>query len=307
MTRRTLLAILLFALIPFGCSSPQHLIVCGMEEVFIIDAARAERGDLTKIWSWRAKDRPELPAELHAAFRTTDDCKPVAGGTRILISSSSGACALVEHPSGKVLWYARVPNAHSIELLPNDRIVAAASTHAKGNRLMLFDITRPDAPLFETPLPSAHGVVWDNARQHLWALGYDQLQCYDLGDWQSDHPSLKLRASHPLPDAGGHDLLAVPESDDLVLSVHKHVYLFDRKTLTFRPHPELGDLVNVKCVSPHPTTGRVAHLRGEGKEWWSTRIHLLAPQGEIQLPDERMYKARWMEAPSRQGGAMSTR
>lgn len=277
-----------------GCNTAQTLIVCGWDEVFVIDIAKAEQGDMTKLWSWRAKDHPELPATLANAFRTTDDCKPVHGGTKILISSSSGGCALVDYPAGKVTWYASVPNAHSIELLPGHRIIAAASTHAKGNRLMLFDLAKPDHLVWETPLHSAHGVIWDESRQWVWALGFDELRCYELQDWNSATPALKLLASHRLPDDGGHDLLAVPGSDDLVLSTHKHVHLFDREKKTFRPHPELGDLPSVKCVSPHPDTGRVAYLRGEGKNWWTSSIRLLNPDGEIHLPGEKMYKARWL-------------
>lgn len=277
-----------------GCSAAQPLVVCGWDEVLVINVTKAEQGDITKLWSWRAKDRPELPVTLSNAFRTTDDCKPVFAGKKILISSSSGGCALVEYPAGRVVWYAAVPNAHSVELLPGDRIIAAASVSPKGNRLMLFDIARSDQVIWEAPLHSAHGVVWDERRHVVWALGFDELRCYELQDWATATPALKLRASHKLPDDGGHDLQAVPGGNDLVVTTHNHVHLFDREKLTYRLHPELGDLVNVKCVSTHPESGRVAHLRGEGKNWWTERINLLAPAGEVNLPGEKLYKARWL-------------
>jgi hypothetical protein len=88
------------------------------------------------------------------------------GGSKILISSSSGGCALVERPSGKAIWYAQVPNAHSLELLPRGRIIVASSVHAQGNRLVLFDLDHSDQPIWGTPLVSAHGVVRERASRH---------------------------------------------------------------------------------------------------------------------------------------------
>jgi hypothetical protein len=181
----------------------ERLLLCGMDEVFLLETATAEKGAIEKLWSWRAKDHDELPQAVRGLFGTTDDCKPVEGGRKILISSSGGACALVDRQSGRVLWYARVPNAHSLELLPRDRVVVASSVNAKGNRLILFNLVKSDQPVWETPLPSAHGVVWDEKRQRLWALGLAELRCYELKDWESDKPSLALQASHALPDAAG--------------------------------------------------------------------------------------------------------
>ncbi|MGV3661883.1 MAG: DUF6528 family protein [Prosthecobacter sp.] len=275
-------------------SAAQPLLVCGVDEVFLIDSAAAEKGTLQKLWSWRAKDREELPEALRKTFATTDECKPVADGTKILISSSSGGCALVEWPGGRVLWHARVANAHSIELLPQDRVVVAASVSAQGNKLVVFDLAKSNEPVCETPLPSAHGVVWDESRHCLWALGFSELRRYELKGWEGGTPSLALVASHPLPDEDGHDLQAVPGSSDLVLSTDHHVYLFDRDKPAFHLHPRLGEVGHAKCVSTHPTTGRVAFIHGNDKAWWSGVIGFLAPQGEAKLGAERVYKARWL-------------
>lgn len=270
------------------------LLVCGMDEVFLIHATAAEKSPLQKIWSWRAKDHEELPEAVRKTFATTDECKPIEGGKKILISSSSGGCALVERPGGKVLWHARVANAHSIELLPLARVVVAASVSAAGNRLLVFDLAKSNEPLCETPLPSAHGIVWDEARHCLWALGFSELRRYELKDWEGISPSLALVAAHALPDEDGHDLQAVPGSRDLVLSTDHHVYLFDRDQPSFRLHPQLGETPRVKCVSMHPATRRVAFIHGSDKAWWSSTIGLLAPEGEVRLGTERVYKARWL-------------
>jgi Family of unknown function (DUF6528) len=270
------------------------LLLCGMDEVFAIDPSSAETGSIKKLWSWRAKDHAELPKTVRDRFGTTDECKPVDGGKEILISSSGGACALVERASGRVLWYARVPNAHSLELLPHGRVAVASSVGTAGNRLLIFDLAHSDEPVWETPLPSAHGVVWDEQRQRLWALGFQELRCYQLKDWESGQPSLTLESSTPVPDEDAHDLQPVPRGSDLTVSTAHHVWLFDREKKAFRLHPDLGGKAGVKCVSVHPVTGRVVFLQAEGGSWSGKSLGFLFPAGEAVLPDERLYKARWL-------------
>lgn len=295
--------VLAFAATPAG--KAESLLLCGAETVFEIDTATAENGTINKTWVWDARECNELPDALRGTFKTTDDCKPVDGGARVLICSSSGGCALVERPAGKVLWYAQVPNAHSLEFLPRERIVVASSVSENGNRLVLFDVARSNQPLGDTPLPSAHGVVWDAGRQLLWALGLDELRCYELRDWHSEQPSLAMKASYPLPDADGHDLQPIPGSDDLAVTTGRHVYLFSRDKRAFRPHPGLADQEQVKSLSVHPGTGRTAFVQAT-ESWWSDRLGLLSPSGRIQLPGERLYKARWLSQDSDKGDVGSS-
>src|SRR5215211_3031723 len=106
----------------------RELIVCGWDEVFILDveAKPAGKND-RRVWTWRAQDRPELPDEFKPLFRTTDECKPDEDGGRILNTSSGSGVALVNRADGRVLFHARVLNAHSAELLPGNRVAVAAS------------------------------------------------------------------------------------------------------------------------------------------------------------------------------------
>ena len=210
-------------------------------------------------------------------------------------------------PGGAALWQrdlARTgPHAHSLELLPRGRIVVASSVHAEGNRLVLFDLARSDQPIWDTPLVSAHGVVWDEGRQLLWALGLKELQTYELRDWESDKPRLAIKDTYPLPDGDGHDLQPVPNSSDLIVTTGPRVYLFDRDKHEFRLHPELGPKAIVKSVSVHPVTGQTAFIQASQKAWWSDTLGLLAPADTVQLPGERLYKARWLphQAPKGDG------
>lgn len=270
-----------------GPAAGGTLFVCGADEVVRIDPATSPA---ERLWAWSAAGCDEIPADLKRAFATTDECKPLDGGKRLLVSSSGGGCALLELPSGKALWWARVTNAHSIEELPGGRIAVASSVGATGNKVLLFDRSLPEKPIAELPLKSAHGLVWDGKRKLLWALGFDVLiACRADGD------ELVQTQSHTLPDNDGHDLRAVPGSQDLVLSTHGGVWLFDREKSTFRPEPTMKEWMDVKSIDIHPGNGRVAVVRAEGGHWWTETLRFLKPGGDARVDGENvLYKARWL-------------
>lgn len=281
---------------PVVVPEPEELIVCGWDEVFILDVRTPIKSPPRKVWSWTAKECPNLPAELIGAFRTTDDCKPVAGGSQILITSSSGGVAVVDRATKRSLFHARVANAHSADVLPGGYVVVASSVHEEGNRLVLYRVGSGER-IFEDPLHSAHGAVWDDQRQLLWALGYDQLRAYRLIDGNAEKPSLEKAATYSLPDGGGHDLAPLPGTAELVLSTGKGVFRFDRDRHEFAPYAPIADLGSVKSVNVHPRTGRVAYIQADRPEWWSATIHFLNPKEDLELPGQRLYKARWNPTP----------
>lgn len=296
--RLCLIAVFLSLVLATGASrsSSRELIVCGWDEVFILDTAR---NPPVKIWSWKAADRPELPASLRAKFKTTDDCKPVDGGKRILITSSSDGIALVERSSGRVLFYASAGGAHSAEMLPGKRVVVASSTSQsdRGNRLILFDLRKSDQSLFETEFVSGHGVVWDERRKLLWALCGQTLRTYRLAAWNTNRPQLDEAARYDLPDAGGHDLSAVPGSNYLAVTTIRNAWLFDRNSHEFKPHPLLGGVDDVKSINVHPSTGQVVWTQADKGFWWTSTIRFLNPESTFEMKGERLYKARWVAAP----------
>ena len=280
---RFLLAALLT--ISSACAG-DRLLVCGGDEVFQIDPAADPP---VKLWSWRAKDHPEIPEDLRNAFNTTDECKPIDGGKRLLVTSSGGGCALLELPSGKPIWWARVTNAHSIEALPGGKIAVASSVGATGNQVLVFDEKKPGEAIMVTPLASAHGLVWDDSRKCLWAIGFDELVAFGL-----HHIALVEKSRHRLPDKDGHDLRAVPDSPELVLSTHAGVWRFHRDHFKFRPDPDLEGGLKVKSVDLHPGSGRGVTLRASGKNWWTDTIEFFSPAAKLQLEGETLYKARWI-------------
>jgi hypothetical protein len=275
---------------------PSELILCGWDEVFIVRGAGQNGAEPETVWSWRATDDAGVPVHLRTKFRTTDECKPVEGGRRILITASSDGVALVGRETGRAVFYASVTNAHSAEQLPGGRIVVAGSSggsRSAGDRLVLFDIATPEKELFSDSLLSAHGVVWDDRRAMLWALGYGDLRACRLRAWETASPVLEPAHSFPLPDPGGHDLSPIPGGRYLFVSTGEHCWLFDRERARFEPHFALAGAARVKSCSVDPATGRIAYVQAEGENWWAERVHFLRPEGVLEIPGRRLYKARW--------------
>jgi hypothetical protein len=269
-----------------------ELIVCGWDEVFVVDPdAGAAAG--RKLWSWRAADCPSLPDEYRTLFGSTDDCKPVAGGRRVLISSSGGGAALVERATGGASFCGQLVNAHSIEMLPGGRIAVAGSNTPDGDGLLVFEQGLPGRRLWSGRLPWGHGLVWDAARELLWALSIDHVQAYRLTNWDSGRPELAVAAAWELPDHWGHDLFPAGDGANLTVTTRDHCWLFDRDAGTFAPDPDLADEPGVKCISTDPSTGRIAWVQAEAGEWWAPRIRFLKPPGELHMPGEKVYKVRW--------------
>src|SRR5690242_14826423 len=93
MITRSLSVLLLAAAAAWGAD--KNVLVCGWDEVYILNIETGAKG-----FSWKAAERPELPAAYKDKFRTTDECKAVAGG-RVLITASSDGVALVDRRSGR--------------------------------------------------------------------------------------------------------------------------------------------------------------------------------------------------------------
>jgi hypothetical protein len=86
MTRRLLLLLPLILLPAFaqGADVEDELILCGWDVVAILKMSDPPQ----KIWEWKADTCSTLPGLLRTRFATTDDCKPVDGGEKVLITSS---------------------------------------------------------------------------------------------------------------------------------------------------------------------------------------------------------------------------
>lgn len=264
------------------------ILVCGGSKVLIVKNTNTDSSEV--IWSWEPKDSNELPFDYKTKkFTHMADCKSVNNGKQLLICSSSGGVALVNIHDKKTLFYADVPNAHSIEMLPNNKVVAAASTNLKGNRLMVFDINSSENLLFSDELYSAHGVVWDKKQNSLFALGYDVLREYKI----VDEIKLVLKQEWKIPGISGHDLQMAPDGNKLYLTESTGAWIFDLQKNEFSKIRNFPDAKNIKSINEN-TKGQFVYTVPE-ESWWTYHVSLHNPSGKIPFPNLRVYKARWFE------------
>ncbi|GGC23692.1 hypothetical protein GCM10011386_14570 [Parapedobacter defluvii] len=281
----------------FACEAQQtdkkpdgiELFACGDDQVLML-AVDSSFQKVDTVWTWRASETVGLPGEYLSLLKTMDDCKPIENGNELLLTSSSGAALVLERSTKKALFYAKAANAHSIEALPGNRIAVALSIAPGGNRIALYDRSKPDEVLFSDSLYSGHGVAWVPEKNRLYALGYDELRAYALADWDTDAPKLVLAGKWALPDKDGHDLSRVSGSS-LLLSTHGNVWLFDLDNETFGPFGPLEGMHDVKSVSYNEATQRLIYTKAE-ISWWTHHIYSGHPDGVVEVPQINMYKVR---------------
>ncbi len=267
------------------------VLVCGgSSKVLIVNFSNQNDTIPIVIWSWNAHDANDLPIQYKTKkFNGICDCKAVNNGEQILISSSTGAIALLNKEDKKVLFYAEVPNAHSIELLPDDKIVAAASTADRGNSIMVFDINNSEKLLFSDSLYSAHGVVWDDKRNSLFALGYDVLREYKI----VEKFKLELFEEWKIPGISGHDLQIAPDGNNLFITEHTGAWIFNIKDQKFRKIDNFPDAENIKSINQNKLGQFVFTVPEE--RWWTYHVSFHSPTASLAFPDMHVYKARWYQ------------
>jgi hypothetical protein len=262
-------------------------LVCGDHQVLLVDY-RVSRDSVPHIiWSWDAHTSNDLPTDFRLKkFNSIDDCKAIKGGEEILVSSSSGAVAVVRRRDQKVLFYANVPNAHSVEALPGDLLATAASTAPDGNKIMIFNVRTQQHPLFTDSLYSAHGVVWHEKRNSLFALGYDVLREYKIvGN------GLNMIDQWKIPGIGGHDLQMTPDGEGFFITEHNGAWLFDIQKKTFKKIGGFPDAHNIKSLGQNKA-GQIIYTVPE-ESWWTYHVSFFGPERKFVFPDMKVYKARW--------------
>lgn len=172
--------------------------------VYMIDAGLADETTYKDAvtWSWDATEAAAVLGLDKSRCNHLDDCKPVDNGKKLLCTSSYNWCVLLDIATKEVLFHTTAtPNAHSAELLPGNRIVVACSegSGAGNNSVQLYDISQPNRILYQSALGSAHGVVWNETTQRLYAIGGQSLQIYKLKDWETATPSLELEKTVQTP------------------------------------------------------------------------------------------------------------
>lgn len=266
----------------------KSFLVCGDSKVLIVDYNQSPDTIPKIIWTWDAHLAQDLPEDFRIRrFNSTDDCKAINRGKQILVSSSSGAIAVVNVHDKKVVFHAAVPNAHSIEVLPGNRLVAAASTHAEGNKLMVFDLATPAKLMYTDSLYSAHGVVWNEKRKSLYALGYEELREYKL--LKNGH--ISQVATWKIPGIGGHELNA-RDADNLFVTEHHGAWIFNLTTQDFQKIEGFPDAENIKSLGRDGSGQYIFTIPEES--WWTYHVKFSNPARSLAFPAMKVYKARWV-------------
>ena len=286
-------------------NEPMRIIACGTNKVHVIDAGAAIGGAYTNglLWTWDAKTAASDIGLAESRCDHIDDCKPVDGGSKFLITSSYNWCVLLDRETKKVLFSAnQCSNAHSAELLPGNRIAVACSegTSTTHNQVQIYDISKPNSILFSTPLTSGHGVVWSDDTQRLYAMGGQSLNVYSLVDWDTASPKLKLEKSITTPQSGTHDL-TMADATTLVVA-GKKAYLFDIYSEKFTEMTHFSACTALKSVNYNPLTSELWYTDAtvpEGTQSWSTHtlryatdIAASSMAGSISITDMDVYKVR---------------
>lgn len=269
------------------------IVVCGSNKIYIINLKKSTTKKLDIEWEWAANKARDLPvAYSRSYFNHIDECKPSSDGNRLYVTASSGGVAVINIANKKVLFYAFVPMAHSIEELPNDKLAVISSTSHAGNAIDIFSIHQNKKSLFRDSITSGHGLAWHKSKKVLYALGGRELRAYSVEGNDTDHPSLSLLDKWFQPGTGGHDLHFIPDSTALILTDTKNVWSFNLDHKLFSAYKPLGGYKNVKSVSVNKTDGRILLMRPEEK-WWAFHVRILDPYISIPIPDMNVYKTRW--------------
>lgn len=274
---------------PLANIPSSSIIGCGEDQILLIDPKIQDDSEIV-FWRWTVEEsQNDLPHGY--AIQNIDECKPIDGNTKILFTAG-GASGILDVRTKNIEFYARTFNAHSADTLPGGYIAIANSLNPKGNSLVLYHRSASDVALWRDTLYYGHGVVWNNATEKLYALGYDQIVEYSFID-DSDAPYLRKEKTYMMPDNGGHDLSRVNDNSMLVTTLD-NVYRFDIEEEKFTKFKRMKDVGDVKTVNYNPLSGRLVYTKGE-ESWWTSNIYTENPHRVLFIPDFRLYKARLVE------------
>ena len=261
-------AIFILFFVLCACATGQkknEIVVCGDDKVWIVNVDNSEGKNLDIVWKWNAQES-NIPDDFKKYFQGMDECKTAKNGDWLLTSSSAGGAAIIERSSEKCLFYARVPAAHSIELLPDNRVVVALSHNEEGDCIQLFDINHPNQVLFQDSLFWGHGVIWMENRQ------------------------LQMEKVWKLPTDDGHDLIRISENE-LGFTTSSGTYVIDldtEKIVSFQP---LEGKKFIKSFNYNKENGILSYTQAE-IEWWTHNIYLENPKKTLTIDSINLYKVR---------------
>ena len=247
------------------------------------------------VWFWDPKEA--LPKDKAGWFSLLDECKPNGDCSEVMVSASGGGVARIRISDKKLIFFGMAGgNPHSIALLPDGNVATASST---GGFIALFAVpksnesdgaTRPTPVHQKYTLASAHGVVWDEKRKILWALGGAEIVGFEYAGTK-EAPELKeiYRAKLEETALGGHDFYPAPGFDALMVT-GIGISVFDPAA---RKLHSVSPMRNVKSLSLSPEG--VPLMQRAVEKWWSDTLVYGDDKdiGAGTYTGAHFYKARW--------------
>ena len=288
----------------------RKLLACGSTKVYLIEKDKVQWGGRYTdglLWSWDCTAHQNVVAGAKTSSHI-DDAKPVNNKHQMLVtcSNNGGWCMLIEpdyqSASGAQLlfWTNSCANAHSAELLPGGYVAVACSDGT--DCIQLYDTHKNNSAIARYPLVSAHGVVWNEDTQRLYAIGGNSLQIYR---WDASKPELILEktVSTAAYVSALHDLTLVDANTLVMAGIRAAFYNISAGTFTQIEHFNPSALFSVKSINCNMTTGEcfytfAAEGTFEGGYYWSS--HKLRytsdlkgnEESHILVDDIDMYKVR---------------
>ena len=239
------------------------------------------------VWEWASDD----PAFINVSGLKMRRHKEF--GTVVLVCASRGFAGMISYDSKEILWQTRAEgNLHSIELLPNGNIAIAASD---GNFVRVYD--SPDS-YKEIRFSAAHGVLYDEERDSLWALGEHSLIELNYKTLEPVGNEYNFKGLQRY----GHDLAPYYGDTNLLwITIFDAITLYDKKENCFKDSdPRLKHIshAHTKGIGNTPYTNRIFYIYPNGKAfpWCTDEIHIYDENGAHTLTSDTdaYYKLRIM-------------
>jgi len=253
------------------------------------------------LWSWAPGNDPAVRASHKDWFTLLDEVKPIVGSTKLLVTASGGAVAIVDIWRCAVTWYAYAGgNPHSAAIANDGTVFCVAS---EGNALAVIKTGEGTGPEQIVRLPDAHGVCFDRARRRVVALGGEKVQFFTWNERAASGTRLAADGELPLPCRigtrtreypGGHDLAPAGTTPAwYYVSDVDCMWLLDSEEREFEPCPLRRRVANVKSISRRVADGRTVVVRA-AEQWWTDTVEEIAGPNRWTLLGSRIYKARWL-------------
>lgn len=273
----------------------------GESTLQVYDISGGVLDETSLVWSYKMPFYNIAGAKLRHSETHGDVALSVCG---------SGYGCMISYPAGELLWSTNMAasNPHSIELMPNGVIAIASSS---GAEIRFFTTTEKASKKINARVAfeDAHGVLWDEENQVLWAVGRTVLTAYQVVLNADGTVTVTEDTSRraTIPSDHAHDLAPVyGDANALWITTGSHVYQFNKQTKTFSTdyagHEHL-DCANVKGVGNFED-GSLVFLYPDGAfQSWTTKSMIFVRNQDGKMVKEELasetghfYKARVWDA-----------